>query len=605
VSDSDRSAGQRRGLGPLRQALPFVLRYRWQVAGAALALVFAVAAVLAIGQAIRRVLDLGFRHDGGFIDLYFLALLGVVAVLAAATYARFYLVTWLGERVAADLRKAVYSHVIRLGPAFFETMPVGDVLSRLTADTTLVQTMVGSSASVAMRNLLLFLGGTVLLAISSAKLTGLVFLVLPVVILPIVLFGRKVRRLSRDSQDRLAELSGRAGESLNAVQVVQAFGHETADAEGFTAAAERAFGAAVARIRARAWLTALVMLLVFGAVDLVVWIGAKDVIAGVMSGGELAAFVFYAIVVAGAVGALAEVYGDLQRASGAMERLLQLLATRPAIAVPVRPQPLPVPGRGAVVFDSVTFHYPSRPETAAIADLSCRIEPGDSMALVGPSGAGKSTLFQLLLRFHDPDRGRILLDDVDIAAADPAAVRARFGLVPQEAAIFAADAAANIRYGRPEASEAEVIEAARAANADEFIRRLPDGYATALGERGVRLSGGQRQRIAIARAVLRNPDVLLLDEATSALDAENERLVQNALERLMAGRTTIVIAHRLATVQRASRIVVLDRGRIVEIGRHADLAAAGGLYARLAALQFDLPQSGTPARARAFSAPSA
>ena len=591
-------------MGPLRQALPFVLRYRRQVAGAALALVVAVAAVLAIGQAIRRVLDLGFQHDSGFIDLYFLALLGVVAVLAAATYGRFYLVTWLGERVAADLRSAVYNHVVRLGPAFFEVTPVGNVLSRLTADTTLVQTVVGSSASVAVRNLLLFLGGSVLLAISSAKLTGLVFLVLPVVILPIVLFGRKVRRLSRDSQDRLAELSGRAGESLGAVQVVQAFGHEVEDGRRFSLASERAFGAAVARIRARAWLTALVMLLVFGAVDLVVWIGAKDVVQGVMSGGELAAFVFYAIIVAGAVGALAEVHGDLQRASGAMERLVQLLTTAPSIVVPDKPLPLPLPASGAVAFEGVTFRYPSRPETPAIAELSCRIEPGQSVALVGPSGAGKSTLFQLLLRFHDLEQGRILLDGVDIAKADPAVVRARFGLVPQEAAIFATDAAANIRYGRPEASEDEVIAAAHAANADEFIRRLPEGYATALGERGVRLSGGQRQRIAIARAVLRNPAVLLLDEATSALDSENERLVQAALERLMAGRTTIVIAHRLATVQRADRIVVLDRGRIVEIGRHGELVAAGGLYARLAALQFDLPPPGA-ALARAVSAPSA
>lgn len=576
-----------RDLGGLRRLIPFLRPYWIAVAGALVALIVAAASVLTIGQAVRRVVDQGFGAENAFIDQYFIALLGVVAVLAAATFGRFYLVTWLGERMVADIRKAVYGHVIGLSPAFFEATRTGEVLSRLTADTTLIQTVVGSTASIAMRNLLLFLGGSVLLVISSPKLTGLVFLILPLIIAPIVLFGRRVRQLSRLSQDRIADVSSHAEETLSAVRVVQAFCHEALERLRFADVTDQAFGAAVRRTRARAWLTALVMLLVFGGVDVVVWVGAKDVIAGEMSGGELAAFVFYAIVVAGALGALSEVYGELQRAAGAAERLLQLLAVEPVITAPAAPVSLPLPAKGAVRFEAVTFHYPSRPDEAALRAFDLAIEPGETIALVGPSGAGKTTVFQLLLRFYDPQTGHVRLDGVDLAQADPAEVRGRLGLVPQEPVIFAADAMTNIRYGRPGASEAEVRAAADAAMASEFLDALPGGFNAYLGERGARLSGGQRQRLAIARAILRDPAILLLDEATSALDAENERLVQKALQRLMAQRTTIVIAHRLATVLQADRIIVMDQGAIVETGTHEELIARGQLYARLAALQFD------------------
>ncbi len=591
IEASDR---ERRPVGELRRLLPFVRPYLKVVAGAVASLIVAAGSVLMIGQAIRRVVDHGFSDQPDFIDQYFLALLVVVVILAAATFGRFYLVTWLGERLIADIRRAVYDHVLSLSPAFFETMRVGELLSRLTADATLIQSVIGSTASVAMRNVLLFLGGSVLLVVSSAKLTGLVFMMLPIVVLPLVLIGRRVRRLSRETQDRVADVAAHAEETMHAVEVVQAFGHEDHDRRRFSEMTETAFTTAVRRIRARAWLTALVMLLVFGAVDLVVWIGATDVIGGEMSGGELAAFVFYAIVVAGALGSLSEVYGELQRAAGAAERLSQLLTIEPEIVAPARPVALPEPARGALEIDGVGFHYASRPDAPALHDVSIEVAAGETVALVGPSGAGKSTLFALLLRFYDPTRGQVRLDGVDIARADPSAVRDRLGLVPQMPVIFAASALENIRYGRPEASEAEVRRAAEAAHALEFLEAMPDGLASHLGERGARLSGGERQRIAIARAILRDPAVLLLDEATSALDAESEQMVQLALERLMAERTTLVIAHRLATVQKADRIVVLDEGRVLDIGRHGELVARGGLYARLARLQFDAAGEAKP-----------
>ncbi len=598
---SERSAEPRAGagLGKLRRLLPFVAPYRLVVLGAVLALTVAAGAMLAIGQALRRVVDLGFRAENAeFLDQYFIGLFGVVAVLAAATYGRFFLVSWLGERVVADLRSAVYDRVIGLDLAYFEVTRTGEVLSRLTTDATFIESVVGSTASVALRNVLLFLGGTVLLVVTSPKLAGLTFLIVPVVVLPIVVFGRRVRRLSRASQDRIADVGALAGETLNAVQTVQAFTHEDVDRRHFRARVDAAFRTAIRRIRMRSGLTAAVILLVFGAVDAVLWIGATDVARGAMSGGELAAFVFYAIVVSGAVGALSEVYGEFQRAAGAAERLIELLETEPSITPPAHPVALPEPVQGALVMDDVTFCYPSRPETPALANFSLTIAPGERVALVGPSGAGKSTVFQLILRFFDATAGTLSLDGVALADADPRVLRSRIGLVSQEPVIFGGDATENIRYGRPDASEDEVRAAAVAAAADGFLDKLPQGYATYLGERGVRLSGGQRQRIAIARAILRNPALLLLDEATSALDAESERKVQAALEPLMVGRSTLVIAHRFATVLKADRIIVMDKGRVLAQGSHAELMAEGGLYARLAALQFDMTEASIGAAAQ-------
>jgi ATP-binding cassette subfamily B protein len=572
----------------IKALLPFLGAYRWVIGAALVALTIAAGATLAVGQALRRVIDNGFSAtNAAFLDQYFIALFGVIAVLAFATFARFFLVSWLGERLVADIRAKVYAHVLNLSPEFFEVTRTGEVLSRLTTDTTLIQTVVGSSASIALRNILLFIGGAIMLAFTTPKLAGMVMAMVPLVVLPIVIFGRRVRRLSRTSQDRIADVSAIAGESLDAMQTVQAFTHEAIDRQRFNSATESAFGAAIRRITARAWLTAAVMLLVFGAVDFVLWIGAKDVVDDVMSGGELAAFVFYAIIVAGAVGALSEVWGDLQRAAGATERLMELLVVEPRIAAPDNPKALPTPARGAVRFEGVRYQYPSRPDMPALNDFSLTIEPGETVALVGPSGAGKTTVFQLLLRFYDPQEGRILFDGVDLCDADPKAVRTALGLVAQDPTIFRGSAADNIRYGRPDADDQAVRAAAAAAGAAEFLERLPEGYQSELGERGVRLSGGQRQRVAIARAVLRDPALLLLDEATSALDAESERYVQNALEHLSSDRTTIVIAHRLATVLKADRIVVMDEGRIVSIGSHQELIEEDGLYARLARLQFD------------------
>ncbi|WP_151445708.1 ABC transporter transmembrane domain-containing protein [Lacisediminimonas profundi] len=579
-------------LGTLAGLLPFLRPYRRQFVLAGIALLLAAAATLSIPVAFRQMIDLGFgdaaRRNAGHIDLYFIALFGLAALLAIATAARFYMVSWLGERVTADIRSAVYGHVITQSPVYFETTQTGEVLSRLTADTTLIQAVVGTSISMALRNALLFAGGMVMLFITSVKLSSIILVLLLAVVLPIVMFGRRVRKLSRDSQDRIADASALAGEMLNAMPTVQAFTRERAESQRFSRAVEQAFTTAIERIRARSMLTVIAILLVFGAIVFVLWLGAHAVLQGTMTAGELGQFILYATIVAGAIGALSEVVGEAQRAAGATERLLELLHAQSAITSPSQPAALPsATERGSsLALEQLSFHYPSRPLQASLSALSLEIAAGETIAIVGPSGAGKTTLFQLLLRFYDPQQGRILLNGTDIRSLALHDLRSAIGVVPQDTVVFAASAMENIRYGRAGASDAEVIEAAKMAAAHEFIERLPEGYQSFLGERGVRLSGGQRQRIAIARALLKNPPLLLLDEATSALDAESERLVQAALEAAMVGRTTLVIAHRLATVQRADRIVVMDDGRIVETGTHAELVARGGLYANLASLQF-------------------
>lgn len=579
-------------LATLRGLAPFLAPYKRQFAMAGIALVVAAASTLAIPAAFKQMIDLGFGGAGAqsiqHVDLVFLALFGLATILALATAARFYTVSWLGERVTADIRGAVYNHVVTQSPEFFETTQTGEVLSRITTDTTLIQSVVGTSISMALRNVLLFIGGLVMLFVTSPKLSSIIIGLLILTVLPIVMYGRRVRTLSRDSQDRVADASAMAGEILNAMPTVQAFTHEQIEAKRFGGSIEGAFQTAMRRIRARAVLTMLAIVLVFGAIVFVLWLGAHAVLSGEMTGGDLGQFILYASIVAGAIGALSEVMGEAQRAAGATERLLELMSVKSKIQPPAQPLALPprAANGAALTLDDVLFSYPSRPETNSLDHISLDIRPGETVAVVGPSGAGKTTLFQLFLRFYDPQSGSIKLDGVDIKQLDLHTLRGAIGIVPQDTVIFSANAMENIRYGRADASDDEVIAAARLAAAHEFIERLPQGYQSFLGERGVRLSGGQRQRIAIARALLKNPPLLLLDEATSALDAESERLVQKALEAAMVGRTTVIIAHRLATVQRADRIIVMEDGKIVETGTHASLVALGGIYANLAALQF-------------------
>ncbi|MCB1528846.1 MAG: ATP-binding cassette domain-containing protein [Hyphomicrobiaceae bacterium] len=583
----DVAENSRRSLRPLLAFKPYIMKHPLMVAAAFVALVVSAGAMLLVPMAVRRMIDYGFGSDDGLlINQYFGMLIVIGSILAIASASRFYFVNWLGERVVADVRSDVFGHMTELGPTFFERTHSGEVMSRLTADTTQIKAAAGTALSQALRNSIMLIGALIMMFVTSPQLSTMVLLAIPAIVLPLMAYGRVVRRLSRQAQDSLAEASAYASENLVAVRTMQAFANEKNVSNRFGSAVEDAFESARRRLKARAGLTAMAIFLVVASVTGVLWFGASSVVSGEMTGGRLGQFVLYALFAAGAMAELSEVWGEISQAAGAAERLSELLGEVPEIRSPENPHPLPEPAKGEIALDNVTFAYPSRPDAAALSDFSLQVKPGETVALVGPSGAGKSTLFTLLLRFFDPSSGRVLVDGVDVRDADLAALRARIALVPQDVALFADTIAANISYGAKTASRAEIEAAAVAAQADGFIRNLPDGYDTRLGERGVTLSGGQRQRLAIARAVLKDAPILLLDEATSALDAENEVLVQRALERVMENRTTIVIAHRLATVQKADRIVVMDDGRIVEEGRHADLARGSGLYSRLAELQF-------------------
>jgi ATP-binding cassette, subfamily B, bacterial len=577
----------RASLRPLLALKPYVLRYRGMIAAALAALIVSAAATLAVPLAVRRMIDVGFSGvEPGLVDKYFATLLGVGLILALASAARFYCVNWLGERVVTDIRADIFKHLTGLSPAFYETAHSGEVMSRLTADTTQIKAAASTTISQALRNLVILVGAVAMMIVTSPKLSLLVLIAIPIIVLPLVAYGRAVRSLSREAQDSLANASAYASESLSQVRVLQAFTHERAASARFAGAVERAFGAAKARTKARAGLTALAIFLVFASVVGILWYGAQEVLAGTMTGGRLGQFVLYAVFAAAATGELSEVWGEINQAAGAAERLGELLAVQSAIKSPSQPVPLPEPPRGEIAFRDVTFHYPSRPAISALNGVSFRAEKGERVAIVGPSGAGKTTIFALLLRFYDPQKGTVAVDGVPVGQTDLHELRSRFAIVPQEPALFADTVAANIGYGVGEASRSEIEKAARAAFAHDFIAALPQGYDTVLGEGGVMLSAGQRQRIAIARAVLRDAPILLLDEATSALDSESETLVQRALDAIMQGRTTLVIAHRLATVTRADRILVLDQGRLVEEGTHQSLLGNGGIYARLAELQF-------------------
>jgi ATP-binding cassette, subfamily B, bacterial len=579
---------RRARLRPLLALAPYIARYRGRATLAFIALTVAAVTTLVVPVAVRRMIDFGFTPEGiAKINSYFSVMIAVVAMLALSSASRFYLVMTIGERIVADLRRDVFAHLMSLSPAFFDSSRSGELISRLTADTTQIKSAVGASVSIALRNLMLFIGATAMMVVTSPRLSGLVLLAIPVIVLPLVAFGRWVRRLSRNAQDTLADASAYASELVGAIRTVQAYTGERLANVRFSSEVEQAYDAARSSTRARAVLTAIVIFIVFTSVVVILWIGSNDVEAGFITPGRLGQFVLYAAFAAAGLGQLSEVWGEVSAASGAAERLFEILSVRSDITPPSSPQALPEPARGDVMFENVSFAYPTRPDTRAVDGVSFSIRAGEKVAIVGPSGAGKSTLFHLLLRFYDPSSGAIQIDGVPIKAADPTEFRRRVALVPQDPVVFAASARDNIRFGRPEASDADVERAADLAHASEFIRRMPGAFDAALGERGVTLSGGQRQRIAIARAILRDAPLLLLDEATSALDAESETLVQTALEELMRHRTTLVIAHRLATVLSCDRILVMDQGRIVEQGTHASLVAANGLYARLARLQFE------------------